>query len=54
MSQVLPSMLLAQMRTATAPSSADSIANARYHVDDTVEDIPCKLVIPYGRRQDKF
>jgi hypothetical protein len=36
------------------PSSAGSIANVRYPVDDIVEDTPCKLVIPYGRKQDKF
>ena len=48
-------MLLAQIGTdVVAPSSARSIANVKYHVDDITEDTPCKLVIPYGRKQDKF
>jgi hypothetical protein len=36
------------------PSSVGSIANAKHLVDDIVEDTPCKLVIPYGRKLDKF
>nr|TKW39576.1 hypothetical protein SEVIR_1G187900v2 [Setaria viridis] len=37
-----------------APSSAGSITNVRYPVDDIQVDTPCKLVIPYGRKQNKF
>ncbi|RCV17391.1 LOW QUALITY PROTEIN: hypothetical protein SETIT_3G216200v2 [Setaria italica] len=35
-------------------SSAGSIANMRYPVDDIQVDAPCRLVIPYGRKQNKF
>jgi hypothetical protein len=52
--QVLPNLLLAQIGTVTTPSSACSISNARCPVGDIVEDTPCKMVIPYGRKQDKF
>ena len=52
--QVLSNLMLGQIGTVAAPSSAGSIANARYPVDDIAEDTPCKLVIPYGRKQDKF
>uniref|UniRef100_K3YM34 Uncharacterized protein n=1 Tax=Setaria italica TaxID=4555 RepID=K3YM34_SETIT len=37
-----------------APSSVGSIANMRYPVDDIQVDTLCKLVIPYGRKQNKF
>jgi hypothetical protein len=47
-------LLLAQIGTIPTPSSASSIANTKHPVDDIVEDTPCKLVIPYGRKQDKF
>jgi hypothetical protein len=52
--QVLPNLLLAQIGIIPTPSSVGSIANAKHHVDDIIEDTPCKLVIPYGRKQDKF
>nr|TKV91602.1 hypothetical protein SEVIR_9G107400v2 [Setaria viridis] len=37
-----------------APSSAGSIANVRYPVDNIQVDTPCILVILYGRKQNKF
>jgi hypothetical protein len=43
--QVPPNLMLAQI---------GSIANTKHHVDDIVEYTPCKLVIPYGRKLDKF
>jgi hypothetical protein len=52
--QVPPNLMLAQIRAILTPSSVGSIANAKHPVDDIVEDIPCKLVIPYGRKLDKF
>ncbi|RCV41850.1 hypothetical protein SETIT_9G167700v2 [Setaria italica] len=51
--QAEPTMLLAQTRF-VAPSSTGSIANMRYPVDDIQVDTPCRLVIPYGRKQNKF
>jgi hypothetical protein len=52
--QVPPNLMLAQLGAIPTRSSVGSIANAKYHVDDIVEDTPCKLVIPYGRKLDKF
>jgi hypothetical protein len=46
--------MLSQIGAIPTPSSVGSIANAKHHVDDIVEDTPCKLVIPYGRKLDKF
>jgi hypothetical protein len=46
--------MLAQNGAIPTPSSVGSIANAKHPVDDIVEDTPCKLVIPYGRKLDKF
>jgi hypothetical protein len=46
--------MLAQIGTIPTPSSVGSIANAKYPVDDIVEDTPCKLVISYGRKLDMF
>jgi hypothetical protein len=52
--QVPPNLMLAQIGAIPTPSSVGSIANAKHLVDDIVEDTPCKLVIPYGRKLDKF
>jgi hypothetical protein len=52
--QVPPNMMLAQIGAIPTPSRVGSIANAKHHVDEIVEDTPCKLVIPYGRKLDKF
>jgi hypothetical protein len=52
--QVPPNLMLAQIGAIPTPSSVGSIANAKHPVDDIVEDTPCKLVIPYGRKLDKF
>jgi hypothetical protein len=52
--QVPPNLMLAQIGPITTPSSVGSIANAKHLVDDIAEDTPCKLVIPYGRKLDKF
>jgi hypothetical protein len=46
--------MLSQIGAVPTPSSVGSIANAKHHVDDIVEDTPCNLVIPYGRKLDKF
>jgi hypothetical protein len=46
--------MLAQIGAIPTPSSVGSIANAKYLVDDIVEDTPSKLVIPYGRKLNKF
>jgi hypothetical protein len=46
--------MLAQIGAIPTPSSVSSIANAKHPMDDIVEDTPCKLVIPYGRKLDKF
>nr|TKW26896.1 LOW QUALITY PROTEIN: hypothetical protein SEVIR_3G221300v2 [Setaria viridis] len=51
--QVEPTMLLAHTRFVFS-SSTGSIANVRYPVDDIQVDAPCRLVIPYGRKQNKF
>ncbi|CAO2198212.1 unnamed protein product [Urochloa humidicola] len=37
-----------------APSSVESITQHRYPVDDIRVDTPCTLVVPYGRKQNKF
>jgi hypothetical protein len=52
--QVPPNLMLDQIGTIPTPSSVGSNAIAKHPVDDIVEDTPCKLVIPYGRKQDKF
>jgi hypothetical protein len=52
--QVPPNLMLAQIGAIPTPSSVGSIANAKHPVDDIVEDTPCKLVIPFGRKLDKF
>jgi hypothetical protein len=52
--QVPPNLMLAQIEAIPTPSSVGFIANAKHPVDDIVEDTPCKLVIPYGRKLDKF
>jgi hypothetical protein len=52
--QVPPNLMLAQIGAIPTPISVGSIANAKHPVDDIVEDTPCKLVIPYGRKLDKF
>jgi hypothetical protein len=52
--QVPPNLMLAQIGAIPTPSSVGSIANAKYPMDDIVEDTPCKLVVPYGRELDKF
>jgi hypothetical protein len=52
--QVPPNLMLAQIGAIPTPSSVGSIANAKHPVDDIVEDTPCELVIPYGRKLDKF
>jgi hypothetical protein len=52
--QVPPNLMLAQIGAIPTPSSVGSIANAKHPVDDIVEDTPCKLVIPYGRKLDTF
>jgi hypothetical protein len=52
--QVPPNLMLAQIGAIPTPSSVGSIANAKHPVDDIVEDTPCKLVITYGRKLDKF
>jgi hypothetical protein len=46
--------MLAQIGAIPTQRSVGSIANANHPVDDNVEDTPCKLVIPYGRKLDKF
>jgi hypothetical protein len=46
--------MLAQIGAIPTPSSVGSIANAKHPVEDIVEDTPCELVIPYGRKLDKF
>jgi hypothetical protein len=46
--------MLAQIGAIPTPSSVGSIANAKHLVNEIVEDTPCKLVIPYGRKLDKF
>jgi hypothetical protein len=46
--------MLAQIGSIPTQRSVGSIANAKHPVDDNVEDTPCKLVIPYGRKLDKF
>jgi hypothetical protein len=51
---VPPNLMLAQIGAIPTPSSVGSIANSKHPVDDIVEDTPCKLVIPYGRKLDKF
>jgi hypothetical protein len=51
---VLTNLLVAQIGTIPTPSSVGSIAKAKHPIDDIIEDTPCKLVIPYGRKQDKF
>jgi hypothetical protein len=52
--QVPPNLMLPQIGAIPTSSSVGSIANAKHPVDDIVEDTPCKLVIPYGRKLDKF
>jgi hypothetical protein len=52
--QVPPNLMLAQIKAILTPSSVGFIANTKHPVDDIVEDTPCKLVIPYGRKLDKF
>jgi hypothetical protein len=52
--QVPPNLMLAQIGSIPTPSSVDSIANTKHPMDDIVEDTPCKLVIPYERKLDKF
>jgi hypothetical protein len=52
--QVPPNLMLAQIGAIPTPISVCSIANAKPPVDDIVEDTPCKLVIPHGRKLDKF
>jgi hypothetical protein len=52
--QVAPNLMLAQIGAIPTSSSVGSIAHAKHPVDDIVEDTPCKLVIPYGRKLDKF
>jgi hypothetical protein len=52
--QVPPKLMLSQIGAISTPSSVGSIANAKHPVDDIEEDTPCKLVIPYGRKLDKF
>jgi hypothetical protein len=52
--QVPPNLMLAQIGAIPTPSSVGSLANAKHPVDDIVEDTPCMLVIPYGRKLDKF
>jgi hypothetical protein len=52
--QVPPNLMLAQIGAIPTPSSVGSIANTKHPVDNIVEDTPCKLVIPYGRKLDKF
>jgi hypothetical protein len=52
--QVPPNLMFAHIGAIPTPSSVGSIANAKHPVDDIVEDTPCKLVIPYGRKLDKF
>ncbi|RLM64947.1 hypothetical protein C2845_PM16G01610 [Panicum miliaceum] len=37
-----------------APSSVGSTTQHRYLVDDIQVDTPCMLVVPYGRKQNKF
>nr|TKW09493.1 hypothetical protein SEVIR_6G105200v2 [Setaria viridis] len=37
-----------------ASNSAGCTTNMRYPVDDIQVDTPCMLVIPYGRKQNKF
>jgi hypothetical protein len=51
---VPPNLMFAQIGAIPTPSSFGSIANAKHPVDDIVEDTPCKLIIPYGRKLDKF
>jgi hypothetical protein len=52
--QVPPNLMLAQIGAIPTPSSVGSIANAKYPMDDIVEDTPGKLNIPYGRKLDNF
>jgi hypothetical protein len=52
--QVPPNLMLAQIGSIPTPSSVGSIANTKHPMDDIVEDTPCKLVIPYERKLDKF
>jgi hypothetical protein len=52
--QVPPNLMLAQIGAIPTPRSVGSIANAKHPVDDIIEDTPSKLVIPYGRKLDKF
>ena len=54
LADLVPNLQLAEIGTVVAPSSAGSITNATYPVHEIREDTPCKLVIPYGRKQDKF
>uniref|UniRef100_K3ZD19 DUF8039 domain-containing protein n=1 Tax=Setaria italica TaxID=4555 RepID=K3ZD19_SETIT len=51
--QAEPTMQLAHTRV-VAPSSASSMANVRYPIDDIQVDTPCGLLITYGRKQNKF
>ena len=37
-----------------APSSVGSTTQHRYPVDDIQVDTPCMLVVPYGRKLNKF
>ena len=37
-----------------APSSVRSTTQHRYPVDDIQVDTPCTLVVPYGRKLNKF
>jgi hypothetical protein len=46
--------MFAQIGAIPTPSSVGSIASTKHPVDDIVEDTPSKLVIPYGRKLDKF
>jgi hypothetical protein len=52
--QVPPNLMLTQIGAIPTPSSVGSIANSKHPVDDIVEDTPCKFVIPYRRKLDKF
>ena len=37
-----------------APSSVRSTTQHKYPVDDVQVDTPCMLVVPYGRKLNKF
>uniref|UniRef100_K3YLQ7 Uncharacterized protein n=1 Tax=Setaria italica TaxID=4555 RepID=K3YLQ7_SETIT len=54
MSQMMADPTVSDGQRQDSSSSASSIENVRYPVDNIQVDTPCRLVIPYGRKQNKF